>query len=83
MQIIPVTTSQLEKCIKKGCYIYAIQVGYADSKEKFVALENLPVIQSFLDVFPEEILGLPPKWDIDFTIELIPGAAQFPEPLTV
>lgn len=37
-------------------------------------LDNIPVIQEFADVFPEEILGLPPKRDIDFTIELIPGA---------
>lgn len=39
-----VTTSQLEKCIRKGCHIYAIQVGYTNSKEKFVSLENIPVV---------------------------------------
>ena len=27
------------------------------------------------NVFPDEIPGLPPKRDIDFTIELVPGAA--------
>jgi len=70
-----VTTSKLAKCIRKGCQIYAIQVGYTNSKEKFVSLENMPVVQNFPDVFPEEILGLPPKRDIDFTIELIPGDA--------
>ena len=26
-----------------------------------------------MDVFPDEIPGLPPKRDIDFTIELVPG----------
>lgn len=35
---------------------------------------NIPVIQDFVDVIPENIPGLPPKWDIYFTIELIPGA---------
>lgn len=39
------------------------------------SLENIPVIQEFVDVFLESILGLPPKRDIDFTIELVPGAA--------
>eukprot|EP00253_Pinus_taeda_P018413 PITA_18413 len=58
-----------------GCQVYAIQVGYANSKDKSVALNNIPVIQEFTDVFPEEIPGLPPRRNIDFTIELVPGAA--------
>ena len=35
---------------------------------------HIPILQDFLDFFPEEILGLPPKRDMDFTIELVPGA---------
>ena len=37
-------------------------------------LEDFHVLQVFGDVFPDEILGLPPRRDIDFTIELVPGA---------
>ena len=33
------------------------------------------MLQEFRDVFPNEIPGLAPKRDIDFTIELVPGAA--------
>ena len=33
------------------------------------------MLKEFRDVFPDEILGIPPKRDIDFTIELVPGAA--------
>ena len=33
------------------------------------------MLQEFRYVFPDEIPGLPPKWDIDLTIELVPGAA--------
>eukprot|EP00253_Pinus_taeda_P011491 PITA_11491 len=75
MQIRPITATQLAKCIRKGCQLYAIQVGFADSKGKAAALDNIPVVQEFADVFPEEIPGLPPKRNIDFTIELIPDAA--------
>eukprot|EP00253_Pinus_taeda_P019034 PITA_19034 len=70
-----VDSNQLAKCVRKGCQIYAVQVGYADSKDKTAILNNIPVIQEFTDVFPEEIPGLPPKRNIDFTIELVPGAA--------
>ena len=34
------------------------------------------MLQEFRDVFPNEIPGLPPKRDIDFTIELMPGVAS-------
>ena len=38
-------------------------------------LEYYHVLQEFKYVFPNEIPGLPPKRGIDFTIELVPGAA--------
>lgn len=75
VQVRPITASQLAKCIRKRCQVYAIQVGYAETKNKTTTLDHLPVIKEFTDVFPEEIPGLPPKRDIDFTIELIPGAS--------
>eukprot|EP00253_Pinus_taeda_P007038 PITA_07038 len=75
VHIRPITASQLAKFLRKGCQIYAIQVGYADSKNKTATLDNIPVIREFADVFPEEISRLPPKRDMDFTIELVPGAA--------
>eukprot|EP00253_Pinus_taeda_P002784 PITA_02784 len=54
---------------------YDVLIGYANSKDKIATLNNIPVIQEFAYVFPEEIPGLPPKRDIDFTIELVLGAA--------
>eukprot|EP00253_Pinus_taeda_P016057 PITA_16057 len=75
VQVRLITANQLIKCIRKRCQVYAIQVGYANSKDKSISLNSIPVIQEFTDVFPEEIPGLPPRRNIDFTIELIPGAA--------
>ena len=31
------------------------------------------MLNEFTDVFPEEIPGLPPRRELDFTIELVPG----------
>jgi len=34
----------------------------------------IPVVDEYVDVFPDEIPELPPSRDVDFTIDLIPGA---------
>ncbi|KAH9328323.1 hypothetical protein KI387_000431, partial [Taxus chinensis] len=36
-------------------------------------MKQYPLLQIFKDVFPEELLGLPPKREFDFTIEIKPG----------
>nr|GEZ70034.1 reverse transcriptase domain-containing protein [Tanacetum cinerariifolium] len=38
-------------------------------------LEDVPVICKFPDVFPEDFPGLPPPREVEFKIELVPGAA--------
>ncbi|XP_059064757.1 uncharacterized protein LOC131856837 [Cryptomeria japonica] len=39
-----------------------------------VSLHSHLVLQEYADVFPSDILGMPPKRDIDFSIDLVPGA---------
>jgi hypothetical protein len=36
---------------------------------------EVPVVNEFPDVFPEELLGMPPDQDIEFVIELNPVTA--------
>jgi hypothetical protein len=38
-------------------------------------LEAILVVCEFSDVFPEELLGMPPYWEVEFVIELLPGTA--------
>ncbi|GKC59942.1 putative reverse transcriptase domain-containing protein [Tanacetum coccineum] len=38
-------------------------------------LEDIPVIREFLEVFLEDLPGLPPVRQVEFQIDLIPGAA--------
>ncbi|BBN68081.1 transposable element gene, partial [Prunus dulcis] len=40
------------------------------SKIRGLKLEDIPVVREFLDVFPEDLPGLPPHREIEFTIEL-------------
>jgi hypothetical protein len=36
-------------------------------------LQDIPVVCEFLDVFPEDLPGLPPERDVEFVIELKTG----------
>jgi hypothetical protein len=36
---------------------------------------NIRVVRDFLDVFPEELLGMPPDREVEFVINLLPGTA--------
>ncbi|GJR05677.1 putative reverse transcriptase domain-containing protein [Tanacetum coccineum] len=38
-------------------------------------LEDVPIVQDFLDVFPEDLPSLPLTRQVEFQIDLIPGAA--------
>jgi hypothetical protein len=39
------------------------------------AISDVPVFCEFEDVFPEELLVLPPDHDMEFVINLVPGTA--------
>nr|GEV17458.1 putative reverse transcriptase domain-containing protein [Tanacetum cinerariifolium] len=58
--------------IENGCELFLVQVTGTVSKEKRV--EDVPVICDFPEVFPEDLPGLPPPRQVEFRIDLIPGA---------
>ena len=49
-----------QRFLRKGC-------------EAFLALENIPMIREFPDVFPEELPGVPPEREVDLSIEIVQG----------
>ena len=61
-----------KKLIRQGCVAYLCYV--TEDRKEEVKLEDIPVVKEFSDMFPEEIPGLLPKREIDFEIELEPGA---------
>ncbi|WVZ70191.1 hypothetical protein U9M48_018877 [Paspalum notatum var. saurae] len=50
-------------------------VNVADDQGDAEALARIPVVCDYPDVFPEELLGLPPDRDVEFKIDLVPGTA--------
>nr|GEU34083.1 putative reverse transcriptase domain-containing protein [Tanacetum cinerariifolium] len=47
--------------------------GMSRLKEKL--LEDVPIIRDFPEVFPDDFPGLPPSRQVEFRIDLVPGAA--------
>ena len=67
---------QLKRVIRKGCKAFVVIVineEHTNNEDK-LKLEDIPILRGYLNVFLEEILGLPLKRELDFTIELVPGA---------
>nr|XP_016465958.1 PREDICTED: uncharacterized protein LOC107788763 [Nicotiana tabacum] len=56
--------------MKKGCLGLLAIVN--DTINETVGIENVQVVREFSDVFPEDLLGLPPVREIDFGIDLLP-----------
>ncbi|GJV26423.1 putative reverse transcriptase domain-containing protein [Tanacetum coccineum] len=61
------------KYIERGCNLFLAHMTEKKPKEK--QLEDVPVIRDFPDVFPDDLPGLPPQGQVEFQIDLVPGAA--------
>nr|GEV71567.1 putative reverse transcriptase domain-containing protein [Tanacetum cinerariifolium] len=68
-----VSCMKVKKYVDRGSYLFVAQVVEKEPIER--RLEDVPVICKFLDVFPEDLPRLPPPRQVEFKIELVPGAA--------
>jgi hypothetical protein len=68
-----ISATQAKQLILEGCQVYLACIKESSHEEK--KIEDIPVVQEFLDVFPEDLPGLPPDRELEFCIELTPGTA--------
>jgi len=68
-----VTSGEAVKEIKREstCFVIVAQEKKMSTEEQ---ISKIPVVDEYVDVFPDEIPELPPSRDIDFSIDLIPRA---------
>ncbi|KAA3484027.1 DNA/RNA polymerases superfamily protein [Gossypium australe] len=69
----PVVISHMsaQRYVRKGYESYLAFV--MNAKETELKIESVPIVCEYSDVFPEELLGLPPVREVEFGIELAPG----------
>ena len=66
-----ISTMQARRIMKKGCETFLALI--LNSKRGQVDVEKIPVVREFLDVFPEELPGIPHEREVDLAIEILPG----------
>ncbi|GKC67818.1 putative reverse transcriptase domain-containing protein, partial [Tanacetum coccineum] len=72
-----ISCTKTHKYIQIGCQVYLAQVTAkrSDDEPGEKRLEDVPIVQDFPKVFPEDLPGLPPTRQVKFQINLVPGAA--------
>ncbi|GKB00895.1 putative reverse transcriptase domain-containing protein [Tanacetum coccineum] len=63
--------------MQKGFPIFLAHVTAKEVEDKSEKkrLEDVPIVRDFPEVFPEDLPGLPPTRQVEFQIDLVPGAA--------
>ncbi|GJW50403.1 putative reverse transcriptase domain-containing protein [Tanacetum coccineum] len=71
-----ISCTKTQKYLLKGCQVFLehVTTKKVEDKSKEKRLEDVPIIWDFPDVFPEVLPGLPPTQQVEFQIDLIPGA---------
>ncbi|KAL2246064.1 UNVERIFIED_CONTAM: hypothetical protein Sindi_2874600 [Sesamum indicum] len=75
-QVVPVCVisgMEARRSMLEGCEAYLAHV--VDIEKVNPALEEIPVVRDFLEVFPNDLPGLPPHREVDFALETLPGVA--------
>ena len=66
-----ISTMQARRFLRKRCEtLFALIL---DSKRGQADVEKILVVREFPDVFPKELLGIPPEREVDLSIRIVPG----------
>ncbi|KAH0644044.1 hypothetical protein KY289_035018 [Solanum tuberosum] len=57
------------KLVSKGCIYHLVRVD--DSSVEIPLIQSVPIIREFPEVFADDLPGIPPQREIDFSIDLI------------
>nr|GEX34182.1 putative reverse transcriptase domain-containing protein [Tanacetum cinerariifolium] len=72
-----ISCTKTQRYFLKGCPIFLAHVTTKEAEDKLKEkrLKDVPIVQEFPEVFPEDLLGIPPTCQVEFQIDLVPGAA--------
>ncbi|GJU52810.1 putative reverse transcriptase domain-containing protein [Tanacetum coccineum] len=72
-----ISCTKAQEYLSKGCDVFLAHITTKEAKDKSEGkrLEDVPIVRDFPEVFPEDLPGIPPARQVEFQIDLVPGAA--------
>ncbi|GJV36152.1 putative reverse transcriptase domain-containing protein [Tanacetum coccineum] len=72
-----ISCTKTHKYLLKGHHVFLANITPKETEDRSgeKRLEDVPIIRDFPEVFPEELPGLPLTRQVEFQIDLMPGAA--------
>nr|GEX03789.1 putative reverse transcriptase domain-containing protein [Tanacetum cinerariifolium] len=72
-----ISCTKAQEYLSKGCDVFLEYITTKEAKDKSEGkqLEDVPIVRDFHEIFPEDLPGIPPARQIEFQIDLVPGAA--------
>ncbi|GJW96923.1 hypothetical protein Tco_0178731 [Tanacetum coccineum] len=71
-----ISCTKAQEYLTKGCHVFLENITATKDKDKSKEkrLEDVPVVQEFPEFFLEDLPGIPPTRQVEFRIDLVPGA---------
>nr|GFB21270.1 putative reverse transcriptase domain-containing protein [Tanacetum cinerariifolium] len=65
-----ISCTKTQKYMLKGCHVFLAHLTTKETEDKSEKkrLEDVPIVRDFLEVFPEDLLGLSPTRQVEFQI---------------
>nr|GEX48097.1 putative reverse transcriptase domain-containing protein [Tanacetum cinerariifolium] len=72
-----ISCTKAQAYLSKGCDVFLAHITTKESNDKLERkrLEDVQIVRDFLEVFSEDLSGIPPAQQVEFQIGLGPGAA--------
>ncbi|GKC01566.1 putative reverse transcriptase domain-containing protein, partial [Tanacetum coccineum] len=72
-----ISCTKAQEYLSKGCDVFLAHITTKEAKDKSEEkrLEDVPIVRDFPKNFPEDLPGIPPARQVEFQIDLVPGAA--------
>ncbi|GJR35735.1 putative reverse transcriptase domain-containing protein [Tanacetum coccineum] len=72
-----ISCTKAQKYLLQGCHVFLAHITIKETgdKSKKKQLQDVPIVKNFPEVFPEDLPGLPHTRQVEFHIDLVPGAA--------